>query len=121
MRYIDGIFYTYYWRNHVSKDASESFINAYGIITAMFYPIVAFILFLITPLNELFFEKYAIYIIFSPMLFFGAYFLYKKRYKKIIRQHRLYKNRKFRIISNLYPAVMPMPLFFYILIDLLQI
>ena len=120
MRYIDGIFYTYYWRNHVSKDASESFINAYGIISGMSSSVMAFLLFLITPLNKEFCNEYSMPIIFSPMLFWGIYFLYKRRYKKIIRQHRLYKNRKFKIISNLYPVVMPMPLFFYILIDLLQ-
>lgn len=95
--YFDGLFYTYYWRCRLKEDkgtaVSTAICNISGIILVL---LVSSWL-----LVERFFQKLflckllsnnIVYLLFMPIVFVSFYFLWNKRYKRIIRQHNLYKN-----------------------------
>lgn len=115
---FDGIFYKYYWNNHVSNSASESLLLAISLVSIFAAPIIG-TLFLVFAryLNTEYQDSCLKICVFSPLLIFAIYYLIGKRYKRIIRQHKLYKTRKYKICAVLYPVITIGQMFIALAID----
>lgn len=96
-----GIFYTFYWRNHVRFDRSDSMFNSLiaiiGLVSVNLMSV--FFLLCIWFKPELFYFFMAACIIYFLIF---TYLFHKKRYKHIIRRHSVYKNKKISTITTLY-------------------
>lgn len=102
--YFDGIFYTFYWRCRLKEDKGSAIFATICNISGILLALLASLWLLI----ERFFQNSAlcifvsnniIYLLFLPLIFVSLYFFWKKRYKKIIRRHSLYKNSFYNMIS----------------------
>lgn len=106
MKYIDGIYYILYWRQHGSKYSN---FNDAGPVTLMGM-VLGLVVFALVGILSIYIPGMYNYVLssnllfpllFMPMLFLSIYFKYNKRKRKIIRKHKLYKNCKYKLITYL--------------------
>ena len=99
---INGIIYTFYWRNRKWNDADCALWKAlwtFGVFTAPFISLINFF-----PSQA--FEWWPIYIGgLAPIYITGLLFIYffrHKRYRKILTNHGKYGTKKWRYVTNIY-------------------
>lgn len=105
--YIDGLFYTFYWRNRLYRESAISVVCAIVLIGGLAtldigaIIILSSILFHDSIVNELL-TNLSLALLLMPQLLFPCYYLWNRRYRRIRRKHCLYKNSKVRWCANWY-------------------
>lgn len=102
-KYYNGMFYTLYWRNRKYQTQFDSVMCSIFLMGISEGLVIGGIFCLIP---DCIFSKYVfISIYLAPTLFNIIYFVGGKRYKHIIRRHKMYKNIRYRRITNLFIAL----------------
>lgn len=103
-KYYDGMFYTVFWRHHLYYNKYDSTHKTVVYISVVEMLVLGGIMFLCACYTSIFDtmdKKGRIIILSIPLIFNYIFFLYGKRYKRIIRNHKQYKNSRIRQTTNM--------------------